>query len=327
MSSRRVDGAASLGAAPGTTLVVIGNFDGVHRGHQAVLSAALVEAGADGLAPLLLTFEPHPAVVLRGVPSRVLTTMERRVELVGRLDDSLRVVVEPFTRALAELEARAFVERILLGQLGARRVVVGQSFCFGRGRSGDLGTLEALGRELGFSARAVALVGDEQGRFSSSRARQAISSGDMAQAEQVLGRPHSLSGTVVAGDARGRSLGFPTANLAFIEELLPPHGVYACLADRLHPDGRSEKLGLAVANLGVRPTLGAGAAIFEAHVLDLEGDLYGARLRIHLVARLREERKFSGVAELAAQIEKDVAAARQALRERRPDPAASGAWH
>jgi riboflavin kinase/FMN adenylyltransferase len=306
--------------------VVIGNFDGVHRGHVAVLREAVAEAAKHGLEPLLLTFDPHPAVVLHDIPSRVLTTMDRRVELVTRVDARLRVVVEPFTRELAELEPRAFVEELLLENLGARRVVVGQNFCFGRGRSGDVGTLAALGRELGFEARALALVGDDQGTYSSSRARAAIAGGHLPEAERVLGRPHAISGVVEHGEARGRSIGFATANLGSVPELMPPDGVYACLVDRLFDDGRVEVLGRAVANHGVRPTLAAGRA-FEAHLLDFEGDLYGQRLRVHLVERLREERHFGGLDALRAQIAADVAAARQALAARRPDPAAGGAWH
>lgn len=324
MPARRVDRTSELRAEPRTTLVVIGNFDGVHRGHQAVLASAVAEARSLGLAPVVLTFDPHPVVVLgKGVPS-VLTTMSRRVELMGRVADGLTVVVQPFTQELSEVPAREFVERLLLGDLGAGAVVVGQNFCFGRGRKGDVTLLAELGAALGFRARAHALEGDAAGTFSSSRARDAISSGDMPLAESILGRPHSISGRVVRGDARGRTLGFPTANLGSVAELPPPNGVYACLVDRLGGVG-AKALGVAVANVGVRPTLGAGASV-EAHLLDFEGDLYDAELRLHLVERLRDERRFDGLPALVEQIGRDVVRARAVLASRTPDPAAGGAW-
>lgn len=304
---------------------MIGNFDGVHRGHQAVLASAVAEARTLGLEPVVLTFHPHPVVVLgRGVPS-VLTTMARRVELMGRAAAGLTVVVQPFTRELSELGAREFVERLLLGDLGAAAVVVGQNFCFGRGRQGDVALLGELGRELGFRARAQALEGDASGSYSSSRVRGAIVAGDMAEAERILGRPHSISGTVERGDARGRKIGFPTANLGAIAELGPASGVYACLVDRVHAGGSARALGLAVTNIGVRPTVGAGPSI-EAHLLDFDGDLYGAELRLHLVARLREEQRFEGLDALVRQIRQDVERGREILARRAPDPRAGGAW-
>jgi riboflavin kinase/FMN adenylyltransferase len=326
VSSRRFDGAQSVAARPGSALIVVGNFDGVHRGHRIVLSSAVERANERGLSPLVLTFDPHPAVVLRGVKSAVLTTMDRRIELIARIDPALSVVVEPFTPELSRLSARAFAEELLVRDLGAAVVVVGENFRFGRGREGDVAMLAELGTELGFAARPHVLEGDDNGRFSSTRVRTAISAGDVLEAERVLGRPHAISGTVASGDRRGRTLGFPTANLAAVPELLPPHGVYACLVDRLDADGGASRLGLAVTNIGTRPTFEGGLAV-EAHLLDFSGDLYGARLRLHLVARLREERAFEGREALVEQIQRDVAAARQALASRARDPDAGGAWH
>lgn len=324
MSALRIDGCAALGARAKSTLVVIGNFDGVHRGHRAVLASAVEEARSLCLAPVVLTFHPHPVVVLgKGTPS-VLTPISRRVELMGRVSPALTVVVEPFTRELSELAAREFVERLLLRDLGAAAVVVGQNFCFGRGRQGDIGLLGQLGAELGYRARAHQLEGDASGAFSSSRVRQAIVAGDVAGAAQVLGRPHAISGRVVRGHARGRTIGFPTANLSDVVELAPKHGVYACLVDRIDGDG-ARMLGTGVANLGVRPTLGAGASS-EVHLLDFDADLYDAELRIHFVERLRDERRFDGLDALVRQIGQDAARARQLLSSARPDPAANGAW-
>lgn len=322
MNVRRVDGALKLGASARSTLVVIGNFDGVHRGHQAVLGSCVNEANALGLVPVALTFDPHPSEVLGRGKLPVLTRLERKLELMGRACPGLTVVVEPFTRDLAALEAPVFAEKLLAGALGARLVLVGEEFRFGRGRSGDLAMLRELGATLGFEARAEALRGDVEGAFSSSRVRAALAAGRLEEVERQLGRPHAISGVVVPGAGRGRTIGVPTANLGEVREALPPYGVYACLVDRVAPDG-ARALGRAAVNIGERPTLAAGFSI-EAHLLDLSADLYGAELRLHFVARLREERRFPGIEELTAQIARDLAAARAALASARP---AGGAWY
>jgi len=301
---------------------VIGNFDGVHLGHRAVLETCSAEARALGLASVALTFDPHPSVVLGRGALPVLTPLERKLELLGRACPGLTVVVEPFTRALAGLSPAAFAERMLAGSLGARIVVVGKNFRFGLGRSGDLGTLEELGRTLGFEARAETLRGDTDGVYSSSRVRAALAAGELTTAERLLGRPHALSGMVVRGAGRGRTIGVPTANLADVPEALPPYGVYACVVDRLDASG-ARALARGVLNIGERPTVGAGFSV-EVHLFDFEGDLYEQRLRLHLCARLREERCFDGVDALRAQIERDMAAARTALSEREPT---GDAWY
>lgn len=323
MPSRRIDGAENLGLAPGSSLVAIGNFDGVHRGHQAVIGAAAAEARERGLRPLILTFHPHPARLLGRDGHSMLTTVERKIELICRIDPALSVVVQPFTHELATRTPRQFVSDLLVGRLGARVVIVGENFRFGHERAGDLGTLQKLGSELGFEARAEQLEGDRRGTYSSSRVRDALAKGDLAAAERILGRPHSVSGVVVSGDRRGRSIGFPTANLAEVCELAPPGGVYACLVDR---EG-AEALGTGAANLGTRPTVDGSRQVLEVHLLDFDGDLYGERLRVHFVERLREERRFAGLDELSAQIRSDIAAARRAVAGRQPDPDAGGCWY
>lgn len=295
---------------------MIGNFDGVHLGHRAVLETSSREAAALGSSTVALTFDPHPSVVLGRGAQPVLTTLERKIELLGRACPDLSVVVEPFTRELAGLSPDAFAERVLAGALGARVVVVGKNFRFGLGRAGDLATLEALGKRLGFEARAESLRGDGEGAFSSSRIRQALAAGDLGTAERLLGRPHALTGTVVRGDGRGRTIDVPTVNLDGVAEALPPYGVYACLVDRVEASG-ARVLGRAVANIGERPTRGAGFSI-EAHLFDFDGDLYGARLRLHLCDRLREERRFDGIDALRAQIAKDSESARATLAPRQP---------
>jgi riboflavin kinase/FMN adenylyltransferase len=322
VSERRIDGARNLGAKPGSSLVIIGNFDGVHRGHQAVLGASAVEASRDGLRPVVLTFHPHPAEVLgRGVLP-VLTTLERKIELITRIDPAFVVVVEPFDAELARVEPEEFAERLLVREFGAKCVVVGQNFRFGRNRAGDLPALARFGERFGFDVRPKALHGDEHGPYSSTRVRAALANGDLVDVAAQLGRPHSLSGRVVRGAGRARSLGVPTANLAAVPEALPPYGVYACLVDRLGPEG-PRALATGIANIGVRPTFDAGFGV-EVHLFDFEGDLYGAELRVHVMTRLRDERRFADLGELRAQIERDLAEARASLAGSVPGP--RGGW-
>jgi riboflavin kinase / FMN adenylyltransferase len=304
------------------SVVVIGNFDGVHLGHQAVVRAAVAEARENGLRPRALTFDPHPQEVLGRGARPMLTRLERKLALLSRL--GIEVTVEPFTAELAALSPKEFATRVLASRLRAHTILVGENFRFGRGRSGDLTALAKFGHELGFTARAVVLAGDDEGLFSSTRVRAALALGDLASAERCLGRPHSVVGTVTRGDGRGRTIGVPTANLGDVVEVLPPNGVYACLVDR-EDAGTGQALSLGVANLGVRPTVSGGFSV-EVHLLDFDGDLYGARLRVHFVRRLRDELKFENLAALTAQIGQDIAAARQLLSGRNPDPAAQGAW-
>ncbi len=305
---------------------MVGNFDGVHRGHRWVLQQGLDTAAAHGLEPIVLTFHPHPSEVLGRGSLPVLTPLERKVDLLARLSPRLRIVVEPFTHALAAATPAEFARDLLAAQLGARHVIVGENFRFGRARSGDFATLRGLGTELGFEARAEALHMDAAGVVSSTRIRELISTGAVQAAEELLGRPHALSGPVEHGDQRARQLGVPSANLGKVPELMPAGGVYAVLVDLLTDTG-FQQLGPGIANVGVRPTHGAGEVRAEAHVLDYSGDLYGRTIRVHLVDRLRDERRFGGLDELQAQLERDKRDGRQRLSERRPDPGANGAWH
>jgi len=297
---------------------VIGNFDGVHLGHRAVLEASSNEARARGLDLVALTFHPHPALVLGRAALPVLTTLDRKVELLGAACHDLTVVVEPFTRELSQRSPEEFARGVLAEALGARVVVVGNNFRFGLNRAGDLAALGRLGAELGFEARVEPLRGDDEGPFSSSRIRTALATGDLTTAERLLGRPHALSGEVVRGAGRGRTIGVPTANLGEVSEALPPYGVYAVVVDRI--EGEARALARGVANIGLRPTVGAGFSV-EVHLFDTDADLYGSSLRVHLCARLREERKFDGIDALRAQIARDMADARSALAPRTPSGA------
>lgn len=288
------------------SVVVIGNFDGVHRGHQAVLRQARALADAQGNRCVVLTFHPHPSEVLgRGAPPR-LTTLERRVELLKQ-HGATEVAVEPFTIELASWTPEHFAKELLARRLGTRAVVVGRNFRFGHKRSGDFDTLLELGASYGFEAVAAEVAGDAEGPFSSTRARDAIAAGEVERAANVLGRPHALTGVVQPGDARGRTIGFPTANLGDVKEMLPAYGVYAV---RVRHGGASHG---GVMNVGVRPTVDGISLRIEAHLFDFDADLYGETLQVDLVTRLRGEQKFAGIDELRAQIAKDAEAARKAL--------------
>lgn len=312
----------SLAPPSGRALVVIGNFDGVHRGHQALLRDAAVLAASRGLRPVALTFHPHPALALGRTPPPLLTSLPRKVELIEAIE-GFSVHVEAFDERFAAQSTEGFADQILVGRLDAALVLVGQDFRFGRGRSGDFSELARLGDKLGFEAQHHALVGDDQGRWSSTRIRASLGQGDLADAERMLGRPHMLSGEVVHGDARGHTIGFATCNLGQVPEALPPNGVYAVRVDRELAEAprmiarSGERLALGVANVGTRPTVDASGVVrVEVHLFDLDQDLYGARLRVHLIDRVRDEMKFSGLDELKAQIARDAAEARAKLAAR-----------
>jgi riboflavin kinase/FMN adenylyltransferase len=301
-------------------LVVIGNFDGVHRGHQALLAAAAREAQAEGLAARVLTFTPHPAKVLGRSPPPVLTRRERKRELIERSFPAIQVVEHPFDLTFAALSPEAFAAWLATEQRAAR-VLVGQNFRFGKGRAGGFDDLVRLGASHGFRAAFEPLVGDGGGAWSSTRIRAAISAGDLAEAERMLGRPHLLIGQVERGKQLGRTIGVPTANLASVEEMLPPFGVYATLVD-VADGGPPRALGLGAMSIGVNPTTDRTTDVkAEVHVLDFDGDLYGKTLRVSLVARIRGEEKFDSLDALVAQMRRDVTACRDALRGRTVDPA------
>jgi riboflavin kinase / FMN adenylyltransferase len=268
--------------------VAVGTFDGVHLGHRRVLEAVV----ATGRTPTVVTFDPHPRLAL-GYGVELLATLRRRLELMGAAGIEDTLVVD-FDLELAQLEPEEFVERVLR-PIGTEVVVAGANFRFGRGRAGDLALLE----RLGFEARTVPLV---EG-VSSTRIRDLLRAGEVARAARLLGRPGEVEGTVVAGDARGGTLGFPTANLRPEADLLVPgYGIYAGQADGHR----------AAISIGTNPHYGGGERRIEAFLLDFSGDLYGRRLVLQLWERLRDEQPFNSEDELVAQIERDVAATRRA---------------
>lgn len=288
--------------------MTLGNHDGVHLGHRALLAAARERAGREGLAVTAVTFDPHPSVVL--APDRappLLTTMARRRELLLALGAD-EVTVLRFDRELASTSPEAFAEEVLVGRLAAESVVVGPDFRFGRGRAGDVAALGALGAAHGFDVITVPPVTLDGEAVSSTRVRAALARGEVREAARLLGRVHDVDGSVVRGDGRGRSIGVPTANLDCDPILLPADGVYAVVV-RVH--GERELL-RGVANLGVRPTFAAGRSV-EVHLFDVDRDLYDARVRVGFVERLRAEQRFDGVEALKAQIARDAERARASL--------------
>jgi riboflavin kinase / FMN adenylyltransferase len=272
--------------------VAVGEFDGVHLGHRAVI------AGND----TVLTFDPHPASVVRkGGGPKLLTTLELKTELVTALDVEELVVV-PFDERFAHQEAQEFVDRVLVDTLGATHVSVGENFRFGhRAR----GTAALLAQDERFETRVVPLVEVDGLPVSSTRIRNVLAAGEVDEAAGLLGAPFRLRGDVVSGDRRGRELGFPTANIVPDPALAcPGHGVYACRAGE-H---------MAAVNVGVRPTFGSDLQLLvEAYLLDFDGDLYGQRLTLEFVSRLRAEERFGSVEELVAQMDRDVERARELL--------------
>lgn len=289
-----------------------GNHDGVHLGHRALVDAARARAARDGLVTTAMFFDPHPTSLL--APERaptLITSPTRRVEILkGAGADE--VFVMPFDEEFASLTPRAFAEKVLVETCGARCVVVGPDFHFGTKRSGNVETLRALGQELGYDVIVVPPALFEGEPSSSTRIRKCLREGDVVSAAGMLTRVHEVTGKVVHGDHRGRTIGFPTANLAWEDVQLPADGVYAVVVRRLDRPERDELLH-GVANLGVRPTMAAGRS-FEVHLFDFDGDLYGATLRVGLVERIRGEHRFPGLEELKARIAIDCDAARTAVR-------------
>lgn len=305
--------ATTLGRELRRPAVAIGNFDGVHRGHQALLATARRLATLNGGEVVALAFDPHPARLLApALAPPLITSLERRVELLGEAGADV-VVLEPFTHEFAAIQAEAFASDVLHGDLHAAHVVVGYDFSFGRGRRGDTAMLEALGSQLGFGVSIVRRVAIHGLTCSSTKVREFVLEGRVEGAEVLLGRPFEISGEVIRGAGRGRGIGFPTANVRPEAELLPKPGIYACRAQIL--DGATATTTrLAALSIGTNPTFVPGGPLtVEAYLLDHEGDLYGRRLRLLVAARLRDELRFESVEALVAQINVDVARTRELL--------------
>ena len=291
-------------------VVTVGTFDGVHRGHALVLERTAERARQRGLASIAVTFDPHPLdVVNPSAAPPLLTLWDEKLEILAQTGVDY-VAVVPFTTDLATLSAEDFVARVLIGSYDMRELLIGHDHGFGRSRAGDVEALRILGRQRGFPVEVVpAVLGSDDAPISSTGIRRAIAHGDFARATDGLGRRFSLSGRVVAGEKRGRMLGFPTLNLEFASrrKLLPPHGVFA-----VRVEGRAGAFG-GMMNLGPRPTFGDERLSLEVHAFDATGEWYGGRVRVEFIARLRDTMKFAGREELIAQLHRDAEHARSAL--------------
>lgn len=303
--------------APGPSVVTIGNFDGVHRGHRVLLRRAVDAAAEAEVRSVAVTFEPHPAAVLRpGSEPPRLQSLEERIAALCAAEVDL-VLVLPFTRDLAALTPEAFIERVLVDRLQAVRVIVGTNFRFGAKAAGDVVTLADAGERHGFVPEAVTLLELDGVALSSSAVREHVAQGEVAFAAAALGRPYAVAGEVVGGERRGRTIGFPTANVEVpAGRLLPARGVYAGAAWVTEADGSVTRHD-AVTNVGTRPTFDGDGVTVEVHLLDVDRDLYGRHLEVAFAHRLRGEHRFDGIDALREQIARDVEEARERLASER----------
>ena len=294
-------------------IVAIGNFDGLHRGHQAIITRAVGRAREVGGTSVVLTFDPHPVTVLRPeTPFPLLSTLDQKVELMAGLGVDL-VCALPFTIEFSRRSAEQFVREDLIGRLGAREVYVGRNFAFGKGREGGVEDLQRFGESFGMRVviQPPVLVGETM--VSSSTIRRLLREGAVAEAAELLGRPYATDGAVAHGEGRGRALGYPTANIRPGAQMLPKIGIYAAAVDDLTSGERGMD---AVVYLGSQPTFGAHQVQLEAHLFGADAPRYDHRLRIAFIAWVRGEERFPNPEALVAQIARDVASARAALTAR-----------
>jgi riboflavin kinase/FMN adenylyltransferase len=303
----------------GRTVITVGMYDGVHRGHQALIGAAVSRARAMRRPCLLLTFDPHPAEVIRpGSHPAILTSLDRKAELVADLGVDAMCVL-PFTPEFMRLAPESFTHTVLVERLHAAQVVVGENFTYGHRASGNVGTLTVEGRRFGFAVEGVALAEDSSDGgevpISSTYVRACVASGDMVSAARALGRPHRVDGVVVRGDRRGRELGYPTANVESPPfTAVPADGVYAGhLVTRDPRSGASRERLPAAISVGTNPTFQGSRRTVEAYVLDWDGDLYGEHVGVEFAQRLRPMAAFPDVDALLAAMDKDVADTRTIL--------------
>jgi riboflavin kinase / FMN adenylyltransferase len=304
-------GAGSAALPP--VALTVGNFDGIHRGHQAMLARLVGEARRRALVGCVLTFEPHPREFFapHSAPTR-LTSLREKLELLAAHEVE-RVHVQRFAGPFARLEAPLFVEQVLAKRLQARWLLIGEDFRFGAKRTGDIALLRSLAPRFGYEVEVMPVVAASGVRVSSSAVRAALAVGDLVAAQALLGRPYGISGRVVHGRKLGRELGFATANVQLRHNRPPLTGIYAA---RVYGAGGSPLP--AVASLGVRPTITAsGRAVLEVHLFDFSGDLYGAHVRVEFLHKIRDEERYADLDTLRAQIELDCKAARSYLLDQR----------
>jgi riboflavin kinase/FMN adenylyltransferase len=280
--------------------VALGNFDGVHLGHQKILKQTVEAVHGKNRDSVVYTFDPHPRVVLKNEPDVPrITTLSERAEILEHIGINVLVLAE-FTREYASQTAEEFVRNVLVEEMGAKDIFVGENYRFGKGRAGSPETLKDMAPEMGFKVHIVPCLIAENQRISSSRIRELLFKGEILKANQLLGREFTIQGKVVHGHHRGKALGFPTANIKPDEKLVPPMGIYAAYC-RI-----GEQTYSAVMNIGRNPTFKGRKVSYEVHILDYDGDLYGETVKTYLIDRLRDEKKFNGPEELKTQIQKDV---------------------
>jgi len=290
--------------------MTVGTFDGVHRGHCDVIERLVARAAERGMPSVLVTFDPHPMEVVNPAAAPLLlSTLDEKLDALSGTGLDY-VAVLPFTQTLSEYSAEEFVELVLARRFRLRELLIGYDHGFGRQRGGNVGVLRRLGKSGGFDVQVVDAVMSAEGQsLSSSWIRRAVAGGDLSRAAAALGRPYGVSGTVLPGEQRGRTMGFPTLNLGAPppRKLLPPEGVYAVRVQT--PAGP----GGGMMNLGPRPTFGDAATSLEVHLFDTAGEFYGSQVRVDFIARIRETRKFESLEQLRTQLEKDEQSARNAL--------------
>ena len=305
---QRLDGGSAVPGALRGGIVALGNFDGFHLGHQAVVGRAIARGFHERRPVIVATFDPHPVKFFKpNLPPFRLTTLDQREALFAHAGADAMLVFE-FNAALASTDAEEFVADILARRIGAAGVVTGDDFSFGKGRTGDVALLRQLGDAHGVAAEAVPQVLLDDERISSGRVREALIAGEIGTATRMLSRDYAIEGTVQHGDARGRELGYPTANLQLGDYQRPKYGIYAV---RVVLDDGSEHPG--AASLGVRPTFHPPQELLEAYLFGFDGDLYGRQIEVALHAFIRDERKFESVDALVAQMRDDEAQARRLL--------------
>jgi riboflavin kinase/FMN adenylyltransferase len=296
-----IRGLYNLRAEHRNGVATIGNFDGVHRGHQTITHQLIEQAQRLGGQSTVITFEPLPHEHFQGAqsPARLTPLCEKLSLLSAEGID--QVLCLPFNKKLAEMPAEEFIHKVLVDGLGIRLLVIGDDFRFGKGRSGDFAMLRNAGKKYGFEVVDTQTLSDDSGRISSSRIREALAKGDMNTAEALLGHAFTMSGRVIHGEKRGRQLGFPTANIGTNRPISPLRGVFTISA---------KGIGNGVANVGTRPTVNGKGFLIEAHFLDFTGDLYGQRLKIKWLNKIRDEQRFESLDALKKQIGLDIQSAK-----------------
>lgn len=292
-------------------VITIGNFDGVHKGHQCLLAQVIEKAEQIDGTSIAMTFDPHPMKALGIKAPPMITRRDQKIELIEKSCVDYLLCL-PFDESFASISAHDFIEQILVNKLGMKAIIIGADYSFGKGRKGNIELLKQLGTKLGYETIVSSWITDADAgkeRISSTRIRDIVMDGQVDQAMKYLGRHYQIRGKVIKGRERGGSqLGFPTANIKLHDELCPKVGVYAVSVETI----RGNYLG--VANIGFSPTFGDGMFTIEVHILDFDHDLYDSRIRVNMVERLRDEQKFSSIDKLSEQIQKDIQIARNILK-------------